>query len=590
MKQFLKIVFATMTGYALIMLTFALIMIGLVVSIASFSKKSVVIVPNNTVLKLKLDEAISDRASKNPFSNFDFSTMSAISTPGLNEILESITKAKTDENIKGIYLELGTVPSGIATLEEIRNALIDFKKSGKFIISYGEDYTQKAYYIASVSDKIYLNPEGSLVFKGLNGEIMFYKGLLEKLDVEIQVIRHGKFKSAVEPFVLDKMSDANKEQTLKYLSSIWDNMLDGISASRNLTKDDLNFIADSLKIQTAEDAVTYKLVDKLMYKDELQAELRSKLGIGENDKISMMSINKYVNAPNNSKKERSKNKIAVIYALGQIQSGKGDDETIGSETISEAIRKARLDSNVKAVVLRVNSPGGSALASDVIWREVVLTKKVKPIVASMGDVAASGGYYISCAASEIVASPNTITGSIGVFGLVPNFQGLFNKQLGITFDNVKTNNYSDFGTFYRPLTESEKNIYLSNVENVYQTFISHVAEGRNMSVEQVDSIGQGRVWSGVDAKEIGLVDEFGGLNKAIEIAAQLAKVENYRLVSYPVQKDPLTKIIEELSGDSDNSQLLKKEFSEVYEYYKFVKDVKNLEGVQARLPYLINIY
>jgi protease IV len=592
MKQFLKIVFATMTGYALIMLTFAIIMIGLAISVASFSKKEVVIVKANTVLQLKLDEIISDRSSSNPFSGFNFATMSSNTTPGLNEILESLEKAKNDENIKGIYLELGDVPSGIATLEEIRNALLDFKKSGKFIISYAEDYTQKAYYIASVADSIFLHPEGQLVFKGLNGEIMFYKGLLEKLDVDVQVIRHGKFKSAVEPFILDKMSDANKEQTLKYLSSIWDHLLDGISASRGLTKDELNMIADSFKIQTAEDAVTYKLIDKLLYKDGILAELRSKLGIGENDKISMMSISKYVDAPDNSKKDlaKSKDKIAVIYALGEIQSGKGDDETIGSETISEAIRKARLDSNVKAVVLRINSPGGSALASDVIWREVVLTKKVKPVVASMGDVAASGGYYIACAASKIIASPNTITGSIGVFGLVPNLQGLYNKQLGITFDNVKTNNYADFGTLNRPLTGSETDIYQSNVENVYQTFITHVAEGRNMSTDQVDSIGQGRVWSGADAKDIGLVDEFGGLTKAIETAALLAKIENYRIVSYPEQKDPFTKIIEELSGKSDNSVLLKKEFGDVYEYYKFIKDVKEMQGVQARLPYLINIY
>ncbi|MFH0865025.1 MAG: signal peptide peptidase SppA [Bacteroidota bacterium] len=592
MKQFLKIVFASMTGYALIMLTFSLIMIGVIASVATFSKKNVVIVSQNTVLHLKLDEIISDRSSSNPLSNFNFATMNSNNTPGLNEILESIEKAKTDENIKGIYLDLGDMPSGIATLEEIRNALLDFKKSEKFIISYGEDYTQKAYYIASVSDEIYLNPEGTVVFKGLNGEIMFYKGLLEKLDVDVQVIRHGKFKSAVEPFILDKMSDANKEQTLKYISSIWDHLLDGISLSRNLTKDDLNLIADSLKIQTAEDAVTYKLVDKLMYKDEFLAELRSKLGIGENDNISMLSINKYVDAPDNNKKDKSgrKDKIAVIYALGPIQSGKGDDETIGSETISAAIRKARLDSTIKAVVLRINSPGGSALASDVIWREVVLTKKVKPVVASMGDVAASGGYYIACAASKIIASPNTITGSIGVFGLVPNLKEMFSNQLGITFDNVKTNNYSDFGTLNRPLSESETSIYQANVENVYQTFISHVAEGRNMSTDQVDSIGQGRVWSGADAKEIGLIDEFGGLTKAIETAVQLAKIENYRIVSYPEQKDPFTKILEELSGESDNSALLKKEFGDVYEYYKFVNDVKNMEGVQARLPYLINIY
>ncbi|HNW71951.1 MAG TPA: signal peptide peptidase SppA [Candidatus Paceibacterota bacterium] len=439
---------------------------------------------------------------------------------------------------------------------------------------------------------ISINPEGALVFKGLSGEIMFYKGLLEKLDVKVQVIRHGKFKSAVEPFILDKMSDANKEQTLKYLSSIWNYLLEGISKSRNMTIDELNAIADSFKIQTAKDAVTYKLIDKLLYKDELLAEIRTKLSIGEKDKISMMSINKYIDAPDNSKKDKpfTKDKIAIVYAIGQIESGKGSDETIGSETISEAIRKVRLDSTIKAVVLRVNSPGGSALASDVIWREVVLTNKIKPVVASMGDIAASGGYYISCAARKIIASPNTITGSIGVFGLVPDFKGLFNNQLGITFDNVKTNKYADFGTVYRPLNESEKNIHQTNVENVYQTFITHVSEGRGLTTEQVDSIGQGRVWSGVDAKEIGLVDDFGGLNKAIETAAQLAKIDNYKMVSYPEQKDPFTKIIEELSGDSENSTLLKKELGETYEYYQFVKDVKNMKGVQARMPYLINIY
>lgn len=591
MREFFKMMFASMAGYALLSITFMLIMIGMVVSVASLTKKEVVIVAENSVLHLKFDETIADRSSNNPLSNFDFASMKSINTPGLNEILESIRKAKEDDNIKGIYLDLGDIPSGYATIEEIRNALLEFKKSGKFIISYGEEYTQKAYYLASVSDSIYLNPEGVIDFRGINGEIMFYKGMLEKLDVKVQVIRHGKFKSAVEPFILDKMSDASKEQTLKYLSSIWNHLLDGISQSRNLTVEDLNLIADSMKIQTAEDAVNYKLADKLMYKDEILAALRSKLGIGENDKINTIALNKYVDAPDISKKEKTKSreKIAVVYASGQIYSGKGDDESIGSETISAAIRKARLDTNVKAVVIRVNSPGGSALASDVIWREVVLTKKVKPVVASMGDVAASGGYYISCAANKIVASPNTITGSIGVFGLVPNFKGLFNNKLGITFDNVKTNNYADFGTVVRDLSESETAIYQNSVERVYQKFIAHVAEGRNMTTDQVDSIGQGRVWSGADAKQIGLVDEFGGLEKAIEIAAQLAELENYKLVSYPEQKDPFMQIIEELSGNSDNSTLLKKEFGEVYEYYKYVNEIKRMQGVQARLPYMINI-
>jgi len=559
-------------------------------SAASFSKKEVVVVPKNSILHLKFDKEVADRSSNNPFESIDFLSMKSSDTPGLNEILESLKKAKDDENIKGIYLDLGTVPSGIATVEEIRNALIEFKKSGKFIICYGEVFTQKAYYLASVADKIYLNPEGIIDFKGLNGEVMFYKGLLEKLDVDVQIIRHGKFKSAVEPFIYDKMSEPNKEQTLKYLTSIWDHLLDGISTYRKISKDDLNAIADSFSIKKAADAITYKLADKLMYKDELLAELRTKLGLGDNDKISMLSLSKYVDAPNKNKKaSTSKNKIAVIYALGSIESGKGDDKTIGSEKISEAIRKARLDSTVKAIVLRVNSPGGSALASDVIWREVLLAKKVKPVVASMGDVAASGGYYISCAATKIVADPTTITGSIGVFGMVPNLKGLFNNKLGITVDNVKTNNYADFGTTYRPLTESEKDIYQVDVENIYTTFITHVAEGRGMTTDQVDSIGQGRVWSGADALKIGLIDEFGGLDKAIEIAAKLAKIEDYKIQSLPAQKEPFEQILESLQGGSDET-FLKAQLGETYEYYKYIQGIKNMKGVQARMPYSIYVY
>ena len=589
MKQFFKFMFASMTGTLLIIIILFFIMMGILMSVASFSKKEIVIVPKNTVLQLKFDEPITDRSSNNPLENFNFYSMKSGESIGLNEILDNIKKAKTDENIKGIYLDLGAISAGVATLEEIRNALIDFKSSKKFIISYSESYSQKAYYIASISDKIYLNPQGTLDFKGLSGEIMFYKGLLEKLDVNVQIIRHGKFKSAVEPFILDKMSKPNREQTLKYITSIWDHLLNGISESRKISVNELNAIADSFRIQKAEDAVKYKLADKLMYKDEILAELRSRLGIKENAKISMMSIDKYFNAPDKQRKiSKTKYKIAVIYAIGEIESGNGNDKTIGSERISEAIRCARLDSTVKAVVLRVNSPGGSALASDVIWREVVLTKKVKPIVASMGDVAASGGYYISCAASKIIADPNTITGSIGVFGMVPNLKGLLNNKLGITVDNIKTNNHADFGTVYRPITGKEKEFYQTDVENIYHSFIAHVAEGRGMTVAQVDSIGQGRVWCGIDAKGIGLIDDFGGLDKAIETAAKLAKISDYKLQSLPLQKDAFTKIIENLSGNSEEI-LMKKEFGDAYDYFQYIQSIKNMKGVQARLPYMINI-
>ena len=591
MKQFFKFMFASMTGSFILIVILFFIFMGMVLSVASLSKKEVVIVPANSVLQLKLNDEITDRSSSNPFNNFDFSSFNTTKSPGLNEILQNIKKAKTDDNIKGIFLDLGTIPSGIATIEEIRNALLDFKSSKKFIISYSEEYTQKAYYIASVSDKVYLYPEGALDFKGLNGEVMFFKGLLDKLDVDVQILRHGKFKSAVEPFVLDKMSEPNKEQTLKYISGIWNQMLEGISESRKMSVAQLNGIADSFKIQKAQDAVTYKLVDKLMYKDELLAELRNLLGIGKKEKINSISLQKYTSVPDKTKKiHKTKDKIAVIYALGEIVSGKGDDETIGSDRISEAIRKARLDSAVKAIVLRVNSPGGSALASDVIWREVDLSKKTKPVVVSMGDVAASGGYYIACAATRIVADPTTLTGSIGVFGLIPNLKGLYNNKLGVSFDNVKTNNYADIGSTYRPLTKSEENIYQTSVENIYETFITHVAEGRGMTKEKVDSIGQGRVWSGVDALEIGLIDEFGGLEKSIEIAAKLAKIEEYKIQSLPAQKDPFTQIMEELSGESTDQTILKNKLGELFEFYNYIQYVKNTKGVQARIPYTIKIY
>jgi protease-4 len=589
MKQFFKFMFASMTGFLLVLIIFFFITMGMIMSLATLTKKEVVIVPKNTVLHLIFNQEIPDRSSNNPFENFNFSTMKSNESPGLNDILEGIRKAKTDENIKGIYLDLSTVPAGIATIDEIRNALLDFKSSGKFIISYGEDYSQKAYYLATVADKIYLNPTGLINLRGVNGQIMFFKGLLEKLDVNVQIIRHGKFKSAVEPFMYDKMSEANKLQTLKYITSIWDHWLDGISSGRKISKNDLNAIADELKVRTAEDAVKYKLADKLMYKDEILAELRRLLGIGDKDNISTMTISKYVDAPDKSRKMvKSHDKIAIIYALGEIQSGVGSDKIIGSERISEAIRKARLDSTVKAIVLRVNSPGGSALASDVIWREVVLAKKVKPVVASMGDVAASGGYYISCAANKIVADENTITGSIGVFGMIPNLKGLFNNKLGITFDNVKTNTHADFGTTSRAMTDEEKGIFQVGVEDIYHTFISHVAEGRHMTTDAVDSIGQGRVWSGADAIKIGLIDKFGGLDTAIHLAAKLAKISDYRITSLPEQKDKFEQIIESLKGGSDDV-LLKKELGDAYDYYMYIENIKNMKGVQAVMPYQIII-
>jgi len=580
---------ASMTGCLFTFIIIFIFLFILISSISSFSKKEVVVVSENTVLSLTFDQPIFDRTSNNPFENIDFATFKATNLIGLNDIIKNIRKAKTDNRIKGIYLDLSTIDAGIATVEEIRNALIDFKKSKKFIISYGEVYTQKAYYLASVSDKIYMNPEGILDFKGLNAQVMFIKGALQKLEIEPQVIRHGKYKSAIEPLILDKMSDASKEQTLTFINSIWEVMIKNISESRNISITELNDIADSLKTQNPEDAVNCKLIDKLMYKDEVLSDLRYRLGIKENKKINMISLLKYKDVPENLKPKHSKNKIAVIFATGDIISGEGDERSIGSEKLSETIRDARNDSSIKAIVLRINSPGGSALASEVIWREVYLTSKIKPIVASMGDVAASGGYYIACAANKIIASPNTITGSIGVFGILPNMKGLFNNKLGITFDNVKTNKYADLGDISRPLNESEMLVIQNSIERIYKTFITHVADGRKMTIAQIDSIGQGRVWSGLDAKRIGLIDDFGGLDKAIVLAASFAKLDNYKLIDLPKQKDPFSQIVEQLTGNV-KINLISNELGDGYKYYEYIKSLTKMSGVQARLPYNIDIY
>jgi len=589
MKQFFKFMLASMTGCLFTFIIIFIFLFILISSISSFSKKEVVVVSENTVLSLTFDQPIFDRTSNNPFENIDFATFKATNLIGLNDIIKNIRKAKTDNRIKGIYLDLSTIDAGIATVEEIRNALIDFKKSKKFIISYGEVYTQKAYYLASVSDKIYMNPEGILDFKGLNAQVMFIKGALQKLEIEPQVIRHGKYKSAIEPLILDKMSDASKEQTLTFINSIWEVMIKNISESRNISITELNDIADSLKTQNPEDAVNCKLIDKLMYKDEVLSDLRYRLGIKENKKINMISLLKYKDVPENLKPKHSKNKIAVIFATGDIISGEGDERSIGSEKLSETIRDARNDSSIKAIVLRINSPGGSALASEVIWREVYLTSKIKPIVASMGDVAASGGYYIACAANKIIASPNTITGSIGVFGILPNMKGLFNNKLGITFDNVKTNKYADLGDISRPLNESEMLVIQNSIERIYKTFITHVADGRKMTIAQIDSIGQGRVWSGLDAKRIGLIDDFGGLDKAIVLAASFAKLDNYKLIDLPKQKDPFSQIVEQLTGNV-KINLISNELGDGYKYYEYIKSLTKMSGVQARLPYNIDIY
>lgn len=585
MKQFFKFVFASMVGIILSTVLLSVIFIAGVGALVSSSNEKV-IVAENTILHVNLNVPIVERASTSPLDNLDLGPFKGDKTLGLDDILKSIDHAKDDDKIKGIYLDVSYLMTGFASIEEIRDALIDFKKSGKFIIAYSEVYSQSAYYLASVANKIYLNPQGILELKGFSSEVMFFKGALEKLDIEAQIIKVGTYKSAVEPFILDKMSDANRLQTTELLGSMYNHFSAQIAVSRKIPQDSIVAIADGLKSRSPEDAVKYKLIDALKYKDEVLDELKAKTGIEKKKNLKTVSVSNYASTITNS--SNASDRIAVIYANGEITSGEGDENTIGSEGISKALRKARLDEKVKAVVLRVNSPGGSSLASDVIWREVLLTKKVKPIVVSMGDYAASGGYYIACAADSIFAEPNTITGSIGVFAIIPNMKGFFNNKLGLTFDGVKTGQFADLGDISRPLTTSEKMILQREVNRTYSNFTRIVANGRKISQTYVDSIGQGRVWTGEQAIKLKLVDRIGHLEDAIASAAKKAKIKEYKVVNYPEIKDGLFGFLN-ASEDKIKTYMVKQELGVSYPYYQKLKKAVNMKGLQARMPYEIEI-
>ena len=585
MKSFFKYVLATVVGVILSGLVLLLIVFGILgAMMSSIGSEEEAVVAENSVLHVSLNYPIPERTNKNNFSAFNFSSMFDEQL-GLNDILARIEYAKTDDRIKGIYLDLSSVGASFASMEEIRDALIDFKESKKFIIAYSEYYSQGSYYIASVADKIYLNPEGLLEFTGLASQSVFFKGALDKLGIEAQIIKVGTYKSAVEPFILEKMSAANREQVSSYLNSIYDHYLAGISQSRKIPVDSLRQIANAMKIQDAQNAVDLRMVDAIKYKDEILAELKQRLEVKEKRKIQSVSLNKYNVKPQNS---TSKDRLAVVYAVGEIVSGEGGSDQIGSEKISRAIRTAREDDKVKAVVLRVNSPGGSALASDVIWREVLLTKKVKPIIVSMGDMAASGGYYIAAPADSIFAQPNTITGSIGVFGIIPNFQKFFNDKLGITFDVVKTGEFSDLGSLDRPLTAQEEAIFQQSVNKMYYSFTQKVADGRKKERSYIDSIGQGRVWTGEQALELGLVDRLGGIEDAIASAAKKAGIDDYKLVSYPALDDPFKSLLGS-SGEKLSLWFTKKELGAAYPVYQQAKETMQQSGIQARIPHTIHI-
>jgi len=583
--NFIKYVLATIIGLFLFLgiCFFSLLLVGTVASTFSSSTEDI---KSNTALYATFSNTIAEKTDKSsPFSNFDPVTFQAQKQDGLNDLLAGIETAKTDDKIKGIFLELKDIPAGFATTGAIRDALIDFKTSGKWILAYGELYSQQAYYLASVADSVFLNPMGLVDLRGFRSEKMFFKGALEKLEIEPQVFRVGDFKSAVEPFMRYKMSDENRLQTEAFLKDFYNIFIDGIATERNITNSNLNTIVDKLKVRRAEDALTFGLVDKLTYKDEALNILKEKLGLKDDDKINTTSLSSYsANKGKKIKKGTSKDKIAVVYAFGNIVDGAGKNGTIGSYDYEKVIRKIREKDNVKAIVLRVNSGGGSALASDIIWHEMETAKSDSiPIVVSMGDLAASGGYYIACNADYIFAEENTITGSIGVFGLMPNMEGFFNNKLGITFDTAKTTEFADLGSINRPVNEVERSIIQSGVDDIYDTFLQRVANGRNMPVDEVHKVAQGRVWSGLKAKEIGLVDQIGNLSDAIAKAAELADIDSYKVSNYPAAEDPFTKLMKEFGAQSKQN-VIKNELGSLYKCYENIKQLTEMKGIQMRLP------
>ena len=586
MKSFFKTFFASFLGSAVLLLVVVIFIFGsLIASIASSSETNVTLKPK-TVLYMNLNYDIPERTNSNSLEMYF--NVDKIDMAGMNDILNNIDAAAIDPNIEGIFLDLSTIGTSSANIEEIRNRLISFKESGKFIISYGEAYTQSAYYLASVSDKIYMLPDGVLDIHGISSHSMFYKHLLEKLDIEMQIIRpaNNKFKSAVEPYFLDEMSDANREQTSVYLNSMWNTICNDISASRNIKVETINKLADDMTLMfDTKAAVDNGFIDELIYKDELLAKLHELTNTPDNKKLNIIKNTQYAKV--RPEMMTGEDNIAIVYASGQIIDGKGDENEIGSTTLSAALRKARTDKKVKAIVMRVNSPGGSAVASEVIRREVELAAKEKPVIVSMGNYAASGGYWISSTADYIFADPNTLTGSIGVFGTIPNLKGFLNDKIGLTFDEVKTNKNADFGSLSKPLTPYQMTMMQKHVTETYDNFITLVSETRDLRKTFVDSIAQGRVWSGTDALEIGLVDELGGIDKAIAYAADKAGLTSYSIKEFPKQKDPLENLFKTETQEYYTKAVMKNNLGSSYKYLEAIENISKIEGIQALMPMVV---
>jgi protease IV len=582
MLQFLKYVLATLAGLVLFLFISLFTIAGIGAMLSSDEK---VMISEKTVLRLDLNKPIREVGVENPFAELGGPFGGGTNVLGLNDLLQAISQAKNDKNITGIVLKTEGPQTGWATLEDIRNQLLDFKKSGKFIATYGESFSEKGYYLGSVADKIYLNPAGGMEWNGISAEYQFFKGTFDKLGIKPEVFRVGEFKSAIEMFSRQDMSEASKKQSYELVSAINGTMLKNISASRNIPVAQLKNLADSLGLENPQSALKYKLVTHLGYIDEFENSLKKELKIEKKKSISYIGLDKYLKS--GSKEEGDFNKrIAVIVADGEIHSGKSGDESIGSETFAKDLRKAREDDKIKAIVLRINSPGGSALASDVMWREIEIASEKKPVIASMSDVAASGGYYMAMGCDTIVAQPNTITGSIGIFGLILNVTDFMNNKLGVTFDGVGTSPHSDWPTATREMTDFEKSRIQQSVNQGYATFTEKAAAGRKMSVEKLRSLAQGRVWSGVEAKENGLVDVLGGIGDAIKIAAKAANLKDneYRVRYFPEKKKPLEEIFEKIMGDSEE-KMMTNQLGDLASYAKMYKKLMNMGGIQARMPF-----
>ena len=586
MKDFFKFTFASVLGVVLAGIIFTIIgIVSLVGMVASSDTETKV--QENSIFVLDLEGILSERVEENPLQTL---MGEEYQTYGLDDILASIQKAKDNENIKGIYLQPNVFIAEYPSLEEIRKALSDFKGSGKFIVAYADQYTQEMYYLASVADKIIVNPQGSIALHGLASQIMFYTDLMKKIGIEMQIFKVGTYKAAVEPFIATEMSDANREQISVYLNSIWERTLEDISKSRNISIERLNQYADNMMdLKMAEEYVACGLADTLMYKDGVLDYLKTMVGCEKDEKLRTLSVEDMKNVKRSIPLDKSGNIIAVYYAFGEIDATIPSSEGINPDKVINDLRKIREDDSIKALVFRVNSPGGSAYGSEQIWREIALMKEKKPVIVSMGDYAASGGYYISCAADYIVANPTTLTGSIGIFGMFPNFDGLLNDKLGLHFDIVKTNKFADLGSINRPFNEGEKEIMQNYINNGYELFVKRCADGRGMSTEAIKKIAEGRVWTGAAAKELGLVDELGGLDNALEIAVQKAGVESYSVINFPSPENPIMSLLDKSKEDYIQGQI-SRTMGEYHDYIKFIQNIKDMDHIQARMPFTLNIH